>query len=200
MLFDILKAIAAKEKSTELPAVSIQHTAAPGIAQPATPDQAAPSSPEEAQPQNDTARPPRKPAEPRGKTAHGERAASAQAAERAPGRPAALNKPQPLHKARPQGAKRPERERTERVDSPAPRVTQPERPRSEIPTAAPSPLPPAAGPVVRYMHPANRHLTWDGEGEQPDWVTAYLAHGGSWTAMENTAQKLAGQRRNPLEG
>lgn len=53
--------------------------------------------------------------------------------------------------------------------------------------------PPAA--VIRYMHPANRQLTWSGEGEVPEWITAYLARGGSWMAMENTAAKLAPQRK-----
>ncbi|MCV2216574.1 H-NS histone family protein [Thauera sp. Sel9] len=50
-------------------------------------------------------------------------------------------------------------------------------------------------PVIRYVHPASRTLTWTGEGPTPDWVTAYLAHGGSWSAMENAAEKLAASHR-----
>lgn len=42
--------------------------------------------------------------------------------------------------------------------------------------------------VVKYMHPASRHLVWDGEGEQPDWLKAYLDRGGSWYALENAAE------------
>jgi hypothetical protein len=61
-------------------------------------------------------------------------------------------------------------------------------------TAAPAPAAPPAA-VIRYMHPANRQLTWSGEGEVPEWITAYLARGGSWMAMENTAAKLAPQRK-----
>lgn len=53
----------------------------------------------------------------------------------------------------------------------------------------PAPLP------IKYMHPANRNMTWTGQGPQPPWMTAYLAHGGSWSALENTAQKLAPRKR-----
>ncbi|HRP25553.1 H-NS family nucleoid-associated regulatory protein [Thauera sp.] len=49
---------------------------------------------------------------------------------------------------------------------------------------------PAAAPI-RFVHPASRALTWNGEGATPDWITAYLAHGGSWSALENAAEKLA---------
>jgi DNA-binding protein H-NS len=63
-----------------------------------------------------------------------------------------------------------------------------------------SPLPEQAAasqpePVIRYVHPASRTLAWTGEGPTPDWVTAYLAHGGSWSAMENAAEKLATSHR-----
>lgn len=46
----------------------------------------------------------------------------------------------------------------------------------------------------KYMHPASRTMVWDGEGEQPQWLTTYLEHGGSWGALENTAQ-LFNERR-----
>ena len=52
-----------------------------------------------------------------------------------------------------------------------------------------------AAPAIRYVHPAIRTLTWTGEGSTPEWITAYLAHGGSWTAMENAAEKLAASHR-----
>ena len=49
-------------------------------------------------------------------------------------------------------------------------------------------LPPATQSGPKYMHPASRQMVWDGEGEQPDWLKAYLERGGSWGALENTAQ------------
>ena len=53
-------------------------------------------------------------------------------------------------------------------------------------------------PTIRYVHPASRTLTWTGEGNTPEWITAYLAHGGSWTAMENAAEKLAASHRRDV--
>lgn len=53
-------------------------------------------------------------------------------------------------------------------------------------------------PEIRYVHPASRTLTWTGEGSTPEWITAYLAHGGSWTAMENAAEKLAASHRRDI--
>lgn len=65
---------------------------------------------------------------------------------------------------------------------------------SEQPT--PSPVSePAPAPAIRYVHPASRTLTWTGEGDMPEWISAYLAHGGSWSAMENAAEKLAASHR-----
>ena len=55
------------------------------------------------------------------------------------------------------------------------------------PTSAPAP--------VKYMHPSNRNLTWNGEGEQPEWMAVYFARGGSWTALENAATRLAPRKR-----
>lgn len=85
---------------------------------------------------------------------------------------------------------------SEAAGSPAP-VSGPEAaaalPPIPEPAAAPAPTPQPA--LIRYMHPANRQLTWSGEGEVPEWITAYLARGGSWMAMENTAAKLAPQRK-----
>lgn len=57
------------------------------------------------------------------------------------------------------------------------------------PDPAPAPAPEEAAPVVRYVHPASRNLSWSGEGPVPDWVTAYLAYGGSWSAMEYAAEQ-----------
>lgn len=48
--------------------------------------------------------------------------------------------------------------------------------------------------TIRYVHPASRSLCWSGEGAAPEWVTAYLAHGGSWSAMENAAEQLVRSR------
>ncbi|TAH50547.1 MAG: hypothetical protein EYC67_02550 [Betaproteobacteria bacterium] len=55
------------------------------------------------------------------------------------------------------------------------------------------PVPPP--PAIRYMHPANRNMAWSGEGVQPEWIDAYLAQGGSWIALQNTAEKLAPRKR-----
>jgi hypothetical protein len=48
---------------------------------------------------------------------------------------------------------------------------------------------------IKYMHPSNRNLTWNGVGEQPEWMAVYFARGGSWTALENTAARLAPRKR-----
>ncbi|ENO86800.1 H-NS family nucleoid-associated regulatory protein [Thauera linaloolentis] len=66
---------------------------------------------------------------------------------------------------------------------------------TDVPTPAAEPAAAAPAPEIRYVHPASRTLTWTGEGAMPDWVTAYLAHGGSWSAMENAAEKLAASHR-----
>lgn len=60
--------------------------------------------------------------------------------------------------------------------------------------SAPLPLPPQPA-EIRYMHPANRNMTWSGEGTRPEWIDAYLAQGGSWIALRNTAEKLGPRRR-----
>lgn len=75
----------------------------------------------------------------------------------------------------------------------APSPTDVHVPRAQ-PQAQPQEEAPAA--VIRYVHPASRTLTWTGEGSTPDWITAYLAHGGSWSAMENAAEKLAASHRS----
>ena len=73
------------------------------------------------------------------------------------------------------------------------------------PAAAPLPAEPEPAaidatptPEIRYVHPASRTLTWTGEDSTPEWITAYLAHGGSWTAMENAAEKLAASHRRDI--
>ncbi len=71
---------------------------------------------------------------------------------------------------------------------------------SPLPTA-PEPEPAidaTPAPTIRYVHPASRTLSWTGEGSTPEWITAYLAHGGSWTAMENAAEKLAASHRRDV--
>lgn len=45
--------------------------------------------------------------------------------------------------------------------------------------------------TVRYMHPSNRSLVWDGSGPRPDWVSAWLFTGGTLYALEVAAEKLA---------
>lgn len=45
--------------------------------------------------------------------------------------------------------------------------------------------------TVRYMHPSNRSLVWDGAGPRPDWVSAWLFTGGTLYALEVAAEKLA---------
>lgn len=54
----------------------------------------------------------------------------------------------------------------------------------------PAPAPAAPG-HIRYMHPSNRALTWDGKGPTPDWVLAWMTTGGTLYALETTAEKLA---------
>lgn len=75
----------------------------------------------------------------------------------------------------------------EAVKAPVAPSLQPQPPISRPPV----PL----APQIKYMHPVNRNLTWDGTGPQPDWIMVYLERGGSWSALENTAQLFA--RRHP---
>ncbi|MCB1957588.1 MAG: H-NS histone family protein [Rhodocyclaceae bacterium] len=44
---------------------------------------------------------------------------------------------------------------------------------------------------IRYVHPSNRALRWSGRGRTPAWIHAWLSTGGSMTALENAAEKLA---------
>lgn len=44
---------------------------------------------------------------------------------------------------------------------------------------------------VRYMHPSNRALTWNGIPPRPDWIGAWLTTGGTLYALEVAAEKLA---------
>jgi len=43
---------------------------------------------------------------------------------------------------------------------------------------------------IKYMHPVVRSLCWDGLGKEPDWIQIYLDRGGSWIALENTAERF----------
>ncbi len=98
----------------------------------------------------------------------------------------------------PQAADAVKEERREAPLPPEPAASEPgasEPPAPEPPASEPAGEPAAAAPLpIRYMHPSNRNLTWTGEGERPEWVDVYLSLGGSWTALENTAEKL---RRRP---
>ena len=58
------------------------------------------------------------------------------------------------------------------------------------PAAAPGAAPSTPG-HIRYMHPSNRALTWDGQGSMPDWIHAWLTTGGTLYALEIAAEKLA---------
>lgn len=44
---------------------------------------------------------------------------------------------------------------------------------------------------VRYMHPSNRALTWNGIPPRPEWIGAWLTTGGTLYALEVAAEKLA---------
>lgn len=61
------------------------------------------------------------------------------------------------------------------------------------PPSGPEPQPVPKAAKILYAHPANLKMVWTGEGEQPEWVTVYLANGGSWTSLANTAEKFARQ-------
>lgn len=77
-----------------------------------------------------------------------------------------------------------------------PAITPPPPPSApELPSAPLLPPPPTQAAEIRYMHPANRNMAWSGEGIQPEWIDAYLAQGGSWIALRNTAEKLAPRKR-----
>ena len=70
------------------------------------------------------------------------------------------------------------------------RVTPAFQPQTPI---SPPPAPPV--PQIKYMHPVNRNLTWDGAGQKPGWILIYLDRGGSWSALENAAQLFSRRRR-----
>lgn len=46
---------------------------------------------------------------------------------------------------------------------------------------------------AKYRHPSNKNLAWSGRGRKPGWVDAWLANGGTLSALEIAAQKLAGK-------
>ncbi|MCB1915654.1 MAG: H-NS histone family protein [Rhodocyclaceae bacterium] len=47
----------------------------------------------------------------------------------------------------------------------------------------------------KYVHPSNRNLQWSGRGRTPAWVKLWASTGGSMSALENAAEKLAGTMR-----
>lgn len=47
-----------------------------------------------------------------------------------------------------------------------------------------------ASASIKYMHPVSRALFWDGLGKEPEWIGIYLDRGGSWAALENTAERF----------
>lgn len=47
---------------------------------------------------------------------------------------------------------------------------------------------------AKYCHPSNRDLAWSGRGRRPAWVDAWLAGGGSMSALENAAETFARMR------
>lgn len=49
--------------------------------------------------------------------------------------------------------------------------------------------------AIKYMHPANRDLCWDGVGVEPEWIGVYLERGGSFSALENTAERFRSSLR-----
>lgn len=61
-------------------------------------------------------------------------------------------------------------------------------PAKRMPKAAKkAPLP------AKYRHPSNKSLAWSGRGRKPAWIDGWLASGGTWSALEIAAQKLAGK-------
>ncbi len=58
------------------------------------------------------------------------------------------------------------------------------------PEPPPEPPPPPPPPPVKYMHPSNRQLTWDGNAPQPAWVGIWLYTGGTLYALEVAAEKM----------
>lgn len=52
---------------------------------------------------------------------------------------------------------------------------------------------------AKYRHPSNKNLAWSGRGRKPGWVDAWLANGGTLSALENAAQKLAGKKQPPAK-
>lgn len=74
-------------------------------------------------------------------------------------------------------------------------------PAAETPHATMQPVQPALDSThapVKFMHPANRTMVWDGVGEQPVWLKVYLDRGGSWGALETTAEIFNSRRKRPF--
>lgn len=78
----------------------------------------------------------------------------------------------------------------------------------DVGTIAPAPKRgrPAAKPVsakketlpVKYCNPNNLDQSWSGRGRKPGWFEAWLANGGSITALENAASMTKKGRRGAL--
>ncbi|ATE58746.1 H-NS histone family protein [Thauera sinica] len=72
----------------------------------------------------------------------------------------------------------------------------------DLVSAAPTPALIERAPVAtqkaplpaKYVHPSNKNLAWSGRGRKPGWIDVWLANGGTLSALEVAAQKLAGRK------
>ncbi|RTL28029.1 MAG: hypothetical protein EKK49_16280 [Rhodocyclaceae bacterium] len=110
--------------------------------------------------------------------------AAAEAEEKARAATAARERKQAAEKARREAA-----EAKAKAQAEAEKAK--EAAQAEISFAEAAPPAPTEMPLVRFMHPSNRALTWSGDGPKPDWVNAWLATGGTLYALEIAAEKLA---------
>ncbi|MBS0372774.1 MAG: hypothetical protein JSS57_26665 [Proteobacteria bacterium] len=108
--------------------------------------------------------------------------AAAEAEEKARAATAARERKQAAEKARREAAEAKAKAEAEKAKEAA---------QAEISFAEAAPPAPTEMPLVRFMHPSNRALTWSGDGPKPDWVNAWLATGGTLYALEIAAEKLA---------
>ena len=108
--------------------------------------------------------------------------AAAEAEEKARAATAARERKQAAEKARREAAEAKAKAEAEKAKEAA---------QAEISFAEAAPPAPTEMPLVRFMHPSNRALTWSGDGPKPDWVNAWLATGGTLYALEVAAEKLA---------
>ncbi|MBN8443680.1 MAG: H-NS histone family protein [Thauera sp.] len=73
-----------------------------------------------------------------------------------------------------------------------PSTTQRERPAAKPVSAKKEPLP------AKYCNPNNLGQSWSGRGRKPGWFAAWVANGGSITALENAASAARKGRRGAL--